>query len=137
LPLILLDHMTEKKPSEIKNLRPGGFVIIDDAPCKVDDISISKPGKHGGAKARLVAIGVFDDKKRTIVAPGDARVDVPVIEKRSGQVISLSGDNAQLMDLEDFSIFEVPVPEEVKPIKEGDEVLVWRYGSLVLIKGKK
>jgi translation initiation factor 5A len=129
--------MSEKKPTEIKLLRTNGFVLIDDVPCQVTDISISKSGKHGAAKARLVAVGVFDHKKRTIVAPGDSRVDIPVIEKRTCQVIALIGDNAQLMDTEDFGITEVPIPEELKPLKEGDEVLVWRYGQWAAINSKK
>ena len=129
--------MGEKKPSEIKKLRPGGFVLVDDAPCRDDDVSISKPGKHGGAKAKLVAIGIFDHQKRIFVKPADARVDVPVIEKRGAQVIALIGDNVQLMDLEDFAVFETSVPDELKPLKEGDEVVVWKYDSFILINSKK
>ncbi len=129
--------MTEKKPTEIKNLRHGGFVLIDDAPCRVEDISISKPGKHGGAKAKLVAVGIFDSQKRIIVKPADARVDAPVIEKRGTQVIALAGENAQLMDLEDFSVFEAAIPDELKPLKEGDEVVVWKYGKLLQIKSRR
>ena len=57
----------EKKPVEVKSLKEGGFVIIDDIPCKVTDISISKPGKHGSAKAKLTAVGLFETAKKIIV----------------------------------------------------------------------
>ena len=128
----------EKRQTEIKSLRPGGFVIIDEAPCRVDSVQISRPGKHGGAKARLSAVGLFDDQRRFIVKPADARVDVPVIEKKSMQVIAIIGGNVQLMDLEDYSQKEIKIPDELKgQLTEGDEVLVWQFGSYIMIKGKK
>ena len=125
----------EKKPTEIKTLKDGSFCIIDDIPCRVVDISISKPGKHGGAKARLTAVGIFTDQKKIIVKPADARIDIPIIEKRAAQVVAFSGDIVQIMDMEDYSMSEVNRPEF--EIKEGDEVLIWRFGPYVVIKNKK
>ena len=128
----------EKRPATIKSLKPGSFVIVDEAPCKVDSVQVSKPGKHGGAKARMSAVGIFDHQKRIIVKPADARVDIPIIEKKTAQVIAIIGDNVQLMDLEDYSMKEVPIPEELKgQLVEGGEVLVWKFGPHLLIKGKK
>ncbi|MBI5332067.1 MAG: translation initiation factor IF-5A [Candidatus Aenigmarchaeota archaeon] len=126
----------EKKPVEVKSLKEGGFVIIDDVPCKVTDISISKPGKHGSAKARLTAVGLFENTKKIIVKPADTRIDIPVIEKKNGQVISISDDNIQVMDLEDFSLSDVKKPDDIE-LKEGDEILIWKFGSNVMVKGKK
>lgn len=127
----------EKKPVEIKTLKPGGFVLIDDVPCTVTDISVSKAGKHGAAKARLTAVGMFDTSKRVIVKPGDSKIDVPIIEKRAAQVISKPApDRVQLMDMQDYSTYEVAAPADTE-INEGDEVTVWRFGSYMMIKGKK
>lgn len=124
--------------TEIKNLKPGHFVLIDDDVYKVDSIQLSRPGKHGGAKARLVASGVFSDRKITIVKPGDTKMGVPIVEKKSAQVIAVMGDVVQLMDLQDYSTQNVPIPEELKgKLQSGDEVLVWRFANNVLIKGKK
>jgi translation initiation factor 5A len=129
---------SEKRQSEIKDLKDGSFVLIDDVPCQVEGIQISKPGKHGSAKARLSAKGIFDSQKRIIVKPAGSNVDVPIIEKKSMQVIALIGENVQLMDLEDYSTQEVRVPDTLKgQLSEGEEVLVWRFGPHILIKGKK
>ncbi|MBI2579606.1 MAG: translation initiation factor IF-5A [Candidatus Aenigmarchaeota archaeon] len=128
----------EKKQTEIKNLKPGNFVLIDDIPMKVDKLQTSKSGKHGAAKARLFASGLFDDVKKIIVKPGDSRMDVPVVEKRSCQVVALVGEGAQLMDLEDYSMSELRIPEELKgALTEGDEVITWRFGNYSMIKSKK
>ena len=60
--------------------------MLDGAPCRVMSVSKSKPGKHGAAKARIVGIGILDEKKRDLVMPGSDRIDVPLIEKKSAQV---------------------------------------------------
>ena len=128
----------EKRQTEMKHLKPGSFVLIDDAPCRVDLVQLSKSGKHGAAKARVTAIGLFDGNKRIIVGPGDQRIDVPIIEKKSMQVVAISTNNVQLMDSESYEMSEVPIPEEFKDqLVEGEEILVWRYGKNVMIKGKK
>ena len=127
----------EKKPIEIKSLKEGGFVIFDDAACTVTDVALSKSGKHGAAKARVTAVGMFDNIKRIVVKPGSSTVYVPVVEKRSAQVLSKPApDRIQVMDLQDFSTYELAPPKDTE-VNEGDEVLVWRFGSNMMIRGKK
>jgi len=117
------------KPVELGALKVGSFVMIEDEPCRIVDYAKSKPGKHGSAKARVVAIGVFDGVKRSFVKPVDAKVEVPIIEKRSGQVIALLPAAVQVMDLETYEILETPLPEEEEiksRLASGVEVEYWR-----------
>jgi translation initiation factor 5A len=65
-------------------------MMIDGEPCRIVDIAKSKPGKHGAAKARIVAIGVFDNHKKTICQTVDATAEIPIIDKRAGQVFSVN-----------------------------------------------
>jgi translation initiation factor 5A len=113
-----------KELSEVRTLKVNRYVIIDDEPCKIVSISTSKPGKHGEAKARIEAIGVFDGQKRSIVHPVKHKVHIPIIDKRSAQVLSLVGDRAvQLMDLETYETFEMPIPDEFKDqLQPGNEI---------------
>ena len=128
----------EKRETEIKKLKKGGYVIIDDEACIVDNIQTSKPGKHGGAKARLVATGIFTNSKKNIVKPAGTKISTPVIEKKSAQVLAISNDTAQLMDMTDYSTLDAKIPNELKDkIKEGIEVLIWKFGNNVLIKDTK
>jgi translation initiation factor 5A len=117
------------KPTDVGSIRVGGYLIVDGEACRVVDIAKSKPGKHGSAKARIVAIGVFDGSKRTLVKPVDAQCEVPLIEKRNAQVIALLPSSVQLMDLENYEVSEAPMPdeEEVKSkLASGIEVEYWR-----------
>jgi len=117
------------KPVDLGSLKDGSYIIIDGEPCRIVEYDKSKPGKHGAAKARVVGIGVFDSVKRSLVLPVSTNVEVPLIEKKSGQVVSTSPTNVQLMDLETFETFDVPVPtdEEMKSkMASGAEVEYWR-----------
>ncbi|MCL2141908.1 MAG: translation initiation factor IF-5A [Methanimicrococcus sp.] len=112
-----------KEQVEMKDLKEGRYVIIDDEACIIKSIAKSKPGKHGAAKARVDAIGVFDNQKRSIVGSVATKIYVPIVERKSAQVLSIEGDNVQLMDMADFTTFEIPLPEEYKDkVKEGEEV---------------
>lgn len=123
------------KASTIKGLKIGHYVIIDGEPCRVVSISLSKPGKHGSTKARLDAVGIFDSKKRSLLKPADSAVQVPIIEKKKAQVISVSGDFVQLMDMEEYNTFDANVPAEMKgKLKPGAEIGYWKIGQRVLLK---
>jgi translation initiation factor 5A len=115
--------MTEKTFGVMKDLKIGKYVLIEDIPCKVVEIESSAPGKHGAAKMRVTAIGVFDGQKKTLLKPSDADIEVPVIERKVGQVISISGDSAQVMDLADYGTFDIAIPQEMRnDIAAGKEV---------------
>ncbi len=121
------------KPVEAGSLKEGSYVVIDDEPCKIVEIEKSKTGKHGSAKVRIVGIGIFDGVKRTLVVPSDAQVEVPIVEKFTAQIISISGDTIQLMDLRDYSTFELTmneVEEEIRgKLEPGMQVEVWDIGG--------
>jgi len=81
--------MGDKTKVQVSKLKPGRYIIIDGEPCRIVNITVSSPGKHGSAKARIEAVGIFDKKVRSIVKPTSAEVDVPIIDKRVGQVIAI------------------------------------------------
>ncbi len=112
-----------KEVAEVRELKENRYMIIDNEPCKIISISVSKPGKHGEAKARIDAVGIFDGQKRSVVYPVRHKVQIPVIDKRSAQVVAIMGDKVQLMDMETFETFEMEIPEEFKgKLKEGEEI---------------
>ena len=113
-----------KKP--IKNLKKGDFVLIDGAPCKVENVSTSVSGKHGAAKTRVEAVGLFDKRRRSIVKPADEEVDVPLLLRKKAQVLAIIGDRVQLMDLETYETFELDIPENKKDkLQEGEETIYY------------
>lgn len=112
-----------REMTEVGKLREGRFVIIDDEPCRIVGFTTSAPGKHGHAKAKVDAIGLFDGQKRSMVRPTSAKVEVPIIERGSAQVLAIIANNAQLMDLSTYETFELPIPMILRgELREGIEV---------------
>lgn len=106
-----------------KDLKVGKYVLIDNVPCRIVGIETSKPGKHGSAKMRITAMGLFDNSKRNLLIPSDADVQVPIVERKIAQVISVQGNSAQLMDSQSYEYFDVSVPEDMlEKIEAGKEV---------------
>ncbi|EQB67373.1 MAG: translation initiation factor IF-5A [Thermoplasmataceae archaeon] len=112
--------------AEVRELKVGRYMLVDDSPCKIMDITTSKPGKHGEAKARIVAIGIFDNQKRSVVFPVKHKVKVPIIEKKNAQVLSVANKEAQLMDSETYETFLISLSDdELDKVKAGTEVSYW------------
>ena len=113
-------------------IKIGGYIVIDREACKVVDTSVSRPGKHGHAKYRIVAIGLIDGKKRDIVMPGHDKIEVPLVEKNTAQILSLSETIANVMDSDSFETFDLEIPEDLKgKLAEGTQIIYWE------ILGKK
>ncbi|MCW4036042.1 MAG: translation initiation factor IF-5A [Candidatus Bathyarchaeota archaeon] len=113
----------------VGDLRVGSYAIVDDEPCQIVDIQKSKTGKHGSAKFRCSAISLFDGSKRSFVSPVDATIQIPIVEKRSAQVVSMGPLMVQMMDLETYEVFDVAKPEEeeiASRLGSGREVEYWK-----------
>ncbi|MFB6361851.1 MAG: translation initiation factor IF-5A [Halobacteriales archaeon] len=116
-----------REQKEIRDLNEGNYLIMDDAPCEITAYSTAKPGKHGSAKARIEGKGVFDGKKRSLSQPVDAKIWVPIIERKGGQVINMESSNvAQVMDLDTYETFTMQVPDDVSLSNE-DEIEYLEY----------
>ncbi|MFB5597931.1 MAG: translation initiation factor IF-5A [Nitrosopumilaceae archaeon] len=122
------------KPSDLGSLKIGSYILLPVSdqptgdPCRIVEYDTSKPGKHGAAKARIVGVGVFDNQKRPHVGPVSMQVHVPLIDKRVGQIISMSGDITQIMDSETFETIDITlVDDEVKgKLENGQNVEYWK-----------
>ena len=116
------------RPADLGSLKEGSYIIIDGEPCKTVEVEKSKPGKHGSAKVRLTAISVFTGSKKTIIGTVDTHIEVPMIDKRSAQIVSTTPNSVQLMDLGSFEVTESPIPTEPElqgKLVPGAEVEVW------------
>ncbi len=126
------------KVAEIKSLKKGKYLVLGGEASKIISMSTSSPGKHGAAKARIEAVGIFDGQKRSLVKPVNAKVDVPIIDKRAGQILALMGDQVQLMDLETYETVELPIPDDLKgQLAEGKEAeYICALGNMRLMRTK-
>ncbi|MBS3166732.1 translation initiation factor IF-5A [Candidatus Woesearchaeota archaeon] len=118
--------MTEIRQEEAASLKPGRYVIFDGKACIVKDNQISKTGKHGHAKCRIDAISIVASQRIVKMIMGSDRVEVPIIEKKTAQVLTINGNKASAMDTETYETVELIISEELtSEVKEGSEVVYW------------
>jgi translation initiation factor 5A len=125
------------KVVDATELRVGTACLIEGDAYTVKKMDISKTGKHGHAKCRIEAASVTSGKKKVLVVPGHDKFEIPLIEKKKAQVLTISNGHANLMDSESFENIDLIIPEElVSEIKEGGEVEYWdiEEGKEKLIK---
>ena len=121
------------KPVELGSLKIGSYILLPVSdqptgdPCRISEYDTSKPGKHGAAKARIVGVGVFDGQKRPHVGPVSMQVHVPLIDKRTGQIISMTDSQIQVMDSETFETIDIGlIDDEVKgKLEQGQDIEYW------------
>ena len=120
---------------EATEMRVGTYLLIDNVAHQVKKMDISKTGKHGHAKVRFEAVSIMTGKKKVMVIPGHDKFEVPMIEKKNAQVLSISGAIASLMDSESFENIDLEIPEELQgSIKESDNVEYWEIEGDKLLK---
>jgi len=117
----------ETKKVSCGSLKVGSYIVMDGFASKVTDIQVSRPGKHGHAKARITAVGLIDGKKRVEVMPGHDMVDTPIIGKKTAQVLSVNNNMANVMDIETYETFDLEIPSELEgQVVEGANILYWQ-----------
>ena len=124
------------KQVEASSVRNGSMIMIEGEPCEVRSTSKSAPGKHGSAKHKIKARGIFDEKDRHITKPGDAMMISPDVDKKEGQIVSKDGSIAQVMDMDTYETEEMELPDDLDA-GEGDNIKFWVVDDRVLVKGKK
>jgi len=115
----------------------GTNILVEGMPCVIKKIDISKTGKHGHAKCRIEAVGIITEQKKVFVIPGHDRIEIPMVDKRKGQVLSIGDNDISLMDLENFETIEVACPDEIKSELEiNSNVEYWDVEGVKIVKRK-
>ena len=92
--------MADWETKEIRELKVGRYVNIDDEPCKIVSIDTSKPGKHGSAKANIVATSIFTGAKKSLIGPVSTKCQVPLSDKRKATILYTNGSEVSVLDAE-------------------------------------
>ena len=128
----------EKKLAHAGSLKKGSYLLIDGSACVVKDTQTSRPGKHGHAKVRIKAQDIITGSTKEIVKPGHDNVEVPIIKKKDGQILSINGDDIEIMDMETFEQLlankSLADDEVSDKLEAGQTVTFWFVVGKVIIK---
>jgi translation initiation factor 5A len=107
---------------EIRTLKVGRYLCVDDEAYKILSISTSKPGKHGSAKARIECTNIFTGRKMSHVGSVTDSIQVPMIEKGSATVTHIEGNEVHAMDSKTYALMVLPMEDELN-IEPGKEIM--------------
>lgn len=111
-------------PAQAGSLKKGDYIVIDGHPCKIMELTTSKTGKHGHAKASITAIDIFTGKKLEESAPTSHNVECPNVVKSEYELVSIDNNGfCTFMNEEGEYREDLKLPNEgdydfVKPLKE-------------------
>lgn len=80
-------------PCAYGSVKKGGYCMLKGFPCKVSEYSTAKPGKHGSAKATVVGIDIFTNKKYEDTAPTSATARIPNVTKIEYECVDVNDDD--------------------------------------------
>tara|TARA_B100000131_G_scaffold203537_1_gene195453 strand:+ start:233 stop:619 length:387 start_codon:yes stop_codon:yes gene_type:complete len=107
--------------AEIRTLKVGRYVAIDEDAFKILSMSKSKPGKHGSAKARIELEDLFTGQKRSHVGTVTDTINIPLIEKGSAIITHIQGNEVHAMDNKTYQTLILPVDESMN-LESGGEI---------------
>ena len=118
-----------KFPQKISTLKKGGYIVIDNRPCIITDMTTFQTGKHGYAKVKFAARDIFTGKKHGAMGPSTHNMDVPnVVMRTDCQVISYENDHLTVKDhLDETHEFKVNQKEASDEIKNKQKELIRHF----------
>lgn len=123
--------------TSVGSLKPGRYIVIEGKPYVVKNVQTSRTGKHGHAKCRIEAVNIFDGNKVIKVMPAHDNVDTPIIDKKNAQILSVTGNTANVMDMETYETFDLEISEELQgKVEEGSKVMYWTVLGKKIMKQK-
>merc|ERR1719258_772842 len=88
-------------PQQAGEIRKGSHLMIKGKPCKCIEVSTSKTGKHGHAKAHIVALDIFTGKKLEDLCPTSHNMEIPFVKHTEYQLLSADEDTGEVSLLTD------------------------------------
>ena len=107
--------------AEIRTLKVGRYVALEDSAYKILSMSKSKPGKHGSAKARIELEDIFTGQKRSHFGTVTDNINIPIIEKGSAIITHIQGEEVHAMDNKTYETLILPVDSSLN-LESGKEV---------------
>ena len=94
--------------------------MLKGYPCKVTEYSTAKPGKHGSAKATVVGIDIFTNKKYEDTGPTASTAYIPNVVKEELEVADIDEDDFVSAILPDGDLkTDLKLPKDDEETYEG------------------
>ena len=134
-------------PVRAGELKKGHHVVIKGHPCKVIELTTSKTGKHGHAKANITALDIFTGNKYMDISPTSHNMEAPFVTKVEYSILDIQEDDetadgtvVQLILADDATAEpreDLRLPLEEKDAKYGEIRAKFEDGEEVVVQVQK
>jgi len=80
------------------SLKKGSVAMLKDRPCQILEVTTGKTGKHGAAKTIVKGSDLITDKIVVTSSKSTSPVWLPLVERKTFNLIDLQDDYASLQD---------------------------------------
>ncbi|GBG29247.1 Eukaryotic translation initiation factor 5A [Hondaea fermentalgiana] len=111
-------------PIRAGEVKKGMIVMLKGFPCKVIEVTTSKTGKHGHAKANITGLDIFTGAKKVDISPTSHNMTAPFVTVSSYTLLDVSEDGfCSLMDEAGETREDLKCPDSNSPDSElGDKI---------------
>ena len=121
-----------------KEISPGMCIKYNNEIYKLKRKEVVAVGTHSHTKLKFFLKPFFGaGSEKAVIFAHEDKVDTLEILKKRGQILSISGNKAQIMDSVSYETFDAEVQEGVKELKEGGEaIFVQIEGNVFIVDAK-
>lgn len=92
------DVQEKTYPIRAGEVKKGMIVMLKGFPCKVIEVTTSKTGKHGHAKANITGLDIFTSKKYIDISPTSHNMVAPFVTNSNYTLTDIQEGFVSLMD---------------------------------------
>ncbi|ODS37629.1 hypothetical protein BEH94_10415 [Candidatus Altiarchaeales archaeon WOR_SM1_SCG] len=123
---------------EIKKLSRGSYIAHKGEPYRIKKIGLVVVGTHSHTKTKVEMAGLFSGKKESLTMSSHERVEDIEIIKRHGQLIAKTGNEVQVMSMDNYEMLDADItPELLNEVNEGDDVTYVEFGGRARVIEKR
>ena len=81
------------EPIKAGQIKKGMFALLNDKPCRILEVTVSKTGKHGHAKCHFTGHDIFTGKKIEGLESSTHNMNAPFVTKFELSVVGKNEEN--------------------------------------------
>jgi len=111
-----------------EDLKKGEFILINNAIFKITRKEVVAVGTHSHSKTKIYVQPIEGGGEKNYIYNHQDRVEMPEIENRVGQIISVGTNSLQVMDTKTYETVEVLAnPDILQKAEDGKMVFFFTY----------
>ena len=115
-------EIQEKTFVQVNELKKGEYVMIKERPCKILEITKTKPDKLGNSKARISGSDIFTGKREVTDLPTSHDIEIPKVDFSVYILTNVEDNQAKLLSLSGEIREDIEMPDDPEILQRIEEL---------------